>query len=438
MSTGMPTETPGALPPPPTAYREYLEGELASEGERSIHGVLTQVVRYGVLKFGVVCFAAPFETARILRQVQWGSSTRDQEPEYEEELQTQELAPDFADEQERLSRSKGHLVGELYARNGQAEALALPSDIVRDPSGYLLPRRDAGAAMAASRWPLHLEKGGGRSIWGTMGTISRRQGLFSLWQGVTTTWTHEILMELGRAAVEEALESISLAHRLHVPRLDPLIEEEVVRPSLIAGLAEAIVGTLLAPLELARLRLIAQSIWPGERKYRSLWGTLSTIAAEEGGGRWSWWRHPGLAFTTHLLRPLLRILPVSLVNYYWAPSGEAAPLWLSVAWMGVQNVLLCAPLLVTLPLETIRRRLLVQSVLASRADATRPYVTRVKTAEPPYSGALNCLWRMVREEGLGALYQGWGMEVAGALASFATSLLAEYGEEDLGDDDEEL
>lgn len=441
----------GLQPPPSTAYREYLEGELASEGERSIHGILAQVARYGLLKFGIACFGAPFETARVLRQVQWGSSARDSDPEYERELLSEDLPTDFdppqsqearrREELELLSRSKGQLVGELYSRDGQLTSTPLPSDIVRDPSGYL--RQKPIAPMVSSRWPLYLDKKY-KGVWGTMGTISRRQGLFSLWQGVTTTWAHDILMDLGRATVEEAIESISVIQNLHIPNLNPVIQEEIVRPSLVAGIAEGIIGTVLAPLELVRIRLITQSVWPGERKYKGLWNALSIISAEEGGRR-SLWRYPLLAFSTNLLKPLLKILPVSFVNYYWAPTGDTS-LWLSTAWMGLQNLLLCAPLLITLPLETIRRRLLIQAIPSPFHNIDRPFVTRVKTFNPnlsggdatPYTGALNCLWRMVREEGVGSLYQGWGVEVAAVMASFVTSLLAEYGEEDLGDDDEEL
>jgi fusion and transport protein UGO1 len=415
--------------PPASAYREYLDGELASENERSAHGMLTQIGRYGLLKFGALALGCPFETVRLLCQIQVGSLVEDVEnweapstPSLEEQGREAELM---------LNRSTSRAIGEFYAAGGsmeERERSELPFQISRDPSGYL-HERSIPSSMP-SQWPLKLNKESG--LLRTMGHISRRHGLFSLWQGIGAGWTHDVLMDLGRATVEEALEGSQLIEEFHLPTtfISSIFEDEVIRPALIAGLAQGIVGTILSPIEMARLRLMAQSVWPLEQKYSGLLSALSTMRREETG--WlGLFRHPFLTFSQYFLSPVLRILPVSLLNFHFGPDDDTS-LPFSLAWLAVQNVVMCLPLLFTIPLETIRRRLLVQCLSKS---VYRPYITRVRISDTPYSGVLNCLWRMLREEGPGSLYQGWTMQVAATTASFATTLLAELGDEDIDDDD---
>lgn len=428
--------------PPAAAYQEYLESELASENERSIHGIFTQVTRYGLLKFGAVLFSCPFETVKILRQVQCGSSLDEPHGSDEAKLSREEegggggggegdegedtlLPPSFVADSERRARA----VGMLYANHGQYDRMPLPADISRDPSGYLVRRLPAGPI---SRWPLVLDKR--RSLWHSIGHIGRHQGLLSLWRGTSAAWCQDVLMELGRASIEEALDSCEFIQRLSLPSfgLDDdaaIMEEDIVKPALIAGLAQGIVGTLLSPLEMVRLRMAVQSVWREEQKYHGLFHTMATIVREEEGGLLALYRHPLLTFTSHLVRPILHVLPVSLISSFWAPRDDA-PLSVSLLWLAVQNLAMCFPLLVTLPLETVRRRLLVQT--HPRYSHLPAFVTRVRLGR--YEGAINCAWRVLREEGVGALYQGWAMQVAATTASFAMTMLAEMGEEDLGAD----
>ncbi|PJF17456.1 hypothetical protein PSACC_02747 [Paramicrosporidium saccamoebae] len=413
---------------PKSAYSEYLDSELASESERSIHSTLTQVGRYALLKFGVAAISSPFETARLLRQIQCNNGDEEEEevPDDVRNAQSAWWDATLMDQQrkereEHFSKRESQRIGEMYASEGNIYG-RIPSDISRDSTGYLSERLPAG--YLSSQWPLNLNKH--KSLWGSLGEISRRQGLFSLWQGVMAGWTHEVLMDVGRATVEEALESSNVL-REHFGPLS-LFAEDVVRPSLIAGVAQGIVGTLLTPVEFVRLRLVAQSVWMPERKYYGFWHALRTISREETG-LFGLFKHPILTFTTSFIQPVLRILPVSLLNYYMTPAEDTS-LALSIGWIALQNIITCVPLIITMPLETIRRRLLIQCTTSSRT----PYITRVRTARP-YSGLLNCLWRMVREEGVASLYQGWGFQVAARTASFATTLLAELGEEDLEDSD---
>lgn len=427
--------------PPPTAYKEYLDSELASENERSIHGTLSQVARYGLLKFGVLAINGPFETARLLRQIQYGNGEATEEGDTTDgpdDWKTAQsglwdsslLERQRREREEHLAKKEGPRIGELYASQGETKRATLPSDIARDPSGYISER--PLASFSSSQWPLILDKK--RSLWNSMGQIGRKQGLFSLWQGIAAGWTHEVLMDLGRATMEEALESsewIQRQLRIQTDLSGSIFEEDVLRPSIIAGVAQGIVGTVLSPVELVRLRLVAQTIWIPERKYFGFWDALKTIIREETGIL-GLFKYPLLTFTSYFMKPVLRILPVSLLNYYFGPDEDSSSM-LTMGWIALQNIVMCLPLIITMPLETIRRRLLIQ---CNTPPGRIPYVTRVKVSTRPYTGMVNCLWRMLREEGLSSLYQGWGFQVASSMTAFATTLLAELGEEDFGDEDD--
>lgn len=432
--------------PPAVAYREYLDSELASESERSLHSTVTQIGRYGILKFGAAALSCPFETVRILRQIQLGSGEDRGESNPEEMVgpedwrsvgSTTSLEQLQRDRQEHLTRSNGQKIAELYANiqspGGEVVVPRLPADVCRDSStGYLTEK--PRPLYVSSQWPVLLDKE--KNLGHSLGIISQRQGLFSLWKGVVAAWAHDVLMDLGRATIEEALDGGTiLEDYLRFPSvIEPIVADEVLRPALVAGVAQGLIGTLLSPLEMIRLRLVAQSIWVSEQKYFGLRHALTTIIREETG-LIGLFKHPILTFVSFFLKPVLRIAPVSLLNIYGGPRDDTS-IPIALGWLFLQNATMCLPLLLTMPLETIRRRLLVQCTTTPPTHSGLvPYITRVPISPILYKGTFNCLWRILREEGPAALYQGWGLQVASSSASFVATLLAQLGEEDLGDDD---
>lgn len=603
LPSGFPMNTPLSSPPtlplePPSVYREYLDSELASENERTWQGIVAQVARYGALKFGMLTLSHPFDTARLLRQLQYGgivkagsthgdggsTSVGSSPPPKSTPLSSAELRR----EEGRLRRTpdRSRAISEMFAAAGEQVSL-LPSETMmsttttrastmalrRGASGYLDDPNDgnggehdghddrydantggarrgermttiSGTSSAGggvenyndndgennptngghgndregsmallssalearlpyrtSQWPLILDKK--RSLWGSLGEISRRQGLFSVWRGISAAWAHEILLDLSRATVEEALDSTNIVGEIIMHHASKMLGrggilglnsettgtnagasinemissyDDPLRPALTTSLAQGIVATLLAPVEMARVRLMAQSMWPGERKYRGLVHCLRTVAREEGG-----WlslflgRTPVLTFLAGSLKPLLRLLPLTWWESIFMRGGEAST-GRQFTWLALQGASLCLPLLFTMPLETVRRRLMVQVQVQRRneadwtntttitasasAGATEehrhrqqpqqhspqshnypsfdeafvPYITRIRLSPIPYTGSFNCVWRMIKEEGVASLYQGWGFQMFSILASWATTLLAEMGEEDLAED----
>lgn len=535
-------------------YREYLDSELASEGERSVHGIVSQITRYCGLKFGSLVLSQPFEAAQLLRQLQSrdghdeaihntsdGATTLSGGPgaatagtgvsmgssppldvsygmdRYYQTTDPLRLERQRKVEEERLTRSQSHRLGEFYSAStnapvknanslpeamvmsGESLRQASPALMSRDPSGYFPPGPVTCYTRLTSQWPLQLDKR--RSLFHTIGEIASKQGFFSLWQGIFSSWAHDVLMDLGRATMEEALDTSQWVRDLSLwvmktPSLNINstttiaavaggtnnngsltlasamdLGDDLLTPAIVAGLAQGIVGTVLSPLELARTRLMAQSVWPFEQKYRNAISVLRNVRSEEGGTWKALYRNPLLTFACYLTKPLNRILPLALINALWTPSEDAH--WaITGAWLAVQNLALCVPLLWMLPLETIRRRLMVQFVpkimdsesakayvdlgkSSSLAESTmplglphhlehresrpveniNPFITRVRLATTPYHGAFNCLWRMTREEGVASLYQGWSLQVCSTIASFVSTFLVEMGDEDFAEED---
>lgn len=188
-------------------------------------------------------------------------------------------------------------------------------------------------------------------------------------------------------------------------------------------------GIILSPLDLVRTRLIAQSTLPAHRKYTSPWNALSQISTEEGGWRTTYF-HPNLLIPTLLdytFRPLLSLSAPLLIEHKLRLDPLTNPVSYSLAEFCISS----ASLIITLPIETVRRRLQLQarapwgnkvpklhgsrsktstasnsSVSSStgptgalpRPTFERPLRTCVETRPKPYEGVLEAIWRIVTEE----------------------------------------
>jgi fusion and transport protein UGO1 len=131
------------------------------------------------------------------------------------------------------------------------------------------------------------------------------------------------------------------------------------------------------------------------RTYSGPFDALRQILAQEGGVRGIYF-HPQLLIPTILdngLRPLLHILMPTLIapRLGFGPhvTADTSP----IAWAFAQVLGSVASLLITLPIETVRRRLQVQT--RGTAKALR---TCVETRPVPYNGVVDALWHIVTEE----------------------------------------
>lgn len=177
---------------------------------------------------------------------------------------------------------------------------------------------------------------------------------------------------------------------LFFPSLSPFHQP----PMMVAVVSHLITGFLVSPLDLVRTRLIVQSFTARYQKYTGPLDALSQIARDEGGIR-GMYLHPHLLVPTLLdngLRPLVSLaLPGMLTSYFgWGHITEDThPIGWGMAELGGS----CLGLLVTLPIETIRRRLQVQ--VRGTATAVKGCV---ETRPAGYNGVVDAIWHILTEE----------------------------------------
>lgn len=164
-------------------------------------------------------------------------------------------------------------------------------------------------------------------------------------------------------------------------------------PLFLPVASHLITGFILSPLDLVRTRLIIQSFLPRYRTYTGPIDALSQILHDEGGLKGVYF-HPHLLIPTlidHTLRPLVSLaLPGFLATFLGSHvTADTHP----IAWGMVELAGNCAGLLVTLPFETVRRRLQAQV-----RGSAKPIKACVEMRPAPYNGVVDTLWHILTEE----------------------------------------
>lgn len=166
------------------------------------------------------------------------------------------------------------------------------------------------------------------------------------------------------------------------------------RPPLILPVASHLItGFLLSPLDLVRTRLIVQSHTSRYRTYTGPVDALSQILRDEGGLKGIYF-HPHLFIPTiidNALRPIVSLaFPSILAGYLGMQISEETNPW---AWACMELGGSCLGLLITLPFETIRRRLQVQV-----RGTAKPLKGCVELRPAPYNGIVDAFWHILTEE----------------------------------------
>jgi mitochondrial fusion and transport protein UGO1 len=245
--------------------------------------------------------------------------------------------------------------------------------------------------------------GSSDGVWGMMRKIGafRGEGWLALWkgmlmetfpsflqvliydQGLLTSCVTEILSSNMQPLIQNLLQSIFL------PTISPFHQPPIVLP--IAS--HLITGFLVSPLDLIRTRLIVQSFTSRHRTYSGPIDALSQILQNEGGLK-GIYLHPHLLLPTlidNTLRPAVSLaLPGLLASYLGVQiSEDTNPIAWGLAELGGS----CIGLLVTLPLETVRRRLQVQV-----RGTAKPIRGCVELRPVPYNGIVDAFWHILTEE----------------------------------------
>lgn len=200
-------------------------------------------------------------------------------------------------------------------------------------------------------------------------------------------------------------------------------------------------------------RLVVQTADPTQRKYTGMLNCISTIISEEGVS--ALWGGVNLVPTVlyHTLTPLIANSIPLVIDRVFNISASDSPLLFSVAELGLETL----DLLIRLPLETVRKRLQIQ--IQAKIPGKR-YETVIETRKRPYAGVIDCVYKIIQEEGgqhkrlsskksddgevtfvdrpwysswgVRGLYTGLGMHLTSNLAMFAVGAVTNL--QDDGDD----
>ncbi|KAI7875430.1 mitochondrial carrier, partial [Lichtheimia hyalospora FSU 10163] len=221
------------------------------------------------------------------------------------------------------------------------------------------------------------------------------EGWKSLFKGQRVTWIHEILWGLLQPGLQSMLNDVFGLYDDTIP----LSHLDRIAPNIITLVASHIVvGVLLSPLEIIRTRLVVQSASPLCCKYKGVMHAFSTMCREEGGIRSVYLSNNNLVPTVlyHTIRPLLASSVPIVIDRMLGITAADAPVLYGAAELAIRTL----GLLVTLPLETIRKRLQCQVVRStSTAAVIAPFHTTVAIRPVPYNGILDALYKIMKEEG---------------------------------------
>ncbi|KAG0342632.1 hypothetical protein BG004_005642 [Podila humilis] len=230
-------------------------------------------------------------------------------------------------------------------------------------------------------------------VWKSMTDLAKHptEGWFSLWKGQYTNWIYEMLHLFAQPTLEATLNDTFDLYDDTIP----LVHLDHVGPNVATMMtSHLVVGLVLSPLELVRTRLIVQTANPLQRKYSGMLNCFTTIISEEGVA--ALWGGVNLFPTIlyHTLTPLLANSIPLIIDRVFKLTAADSPFLYSLAELGLNTI----ELLIRLPIETIRKRLQIQ-IQSKGSSSAKKYRTVVETRKRPYYGIVDCVYRIIKEEG---------------------------------------
>ncbi|KAF9418565.1 hypothetical protein BGZ94_009662 [Podila epigama] len=400
-----------------TLSSSTLEEELAAQHELNSQEAAKELASYGLVKFLTLALAAPFNVGQTLLQVQYlpnddgfngddndiTEKARRDEALYRKRIE-EEAERDYYNRTGGVPSSAG---GGGYHYNQYSSTHYSTHTDTYSTSISTGPTLNTNTADSASDHIIResvydeesrpeyqmapIESG----VWQAVLDVAKHptEGWLSLWKGQYTNWTYEMLHLFAQPTLEATLndtfdlydDTIPLVHLDHVgPNIATMVTSHLV------------VGFILSPLELVRTRLIVQTASPLQRKYSGMINCISTIISEEGVS--ALWGGVNLFPTLiyHTLTPLLANSIPLIIDRVFKLSAADSPFLYSLAELGLNTI----ELLIRLPIETVRKRLQIQIQNNNGATkSTKKYRTAVETRKKPYYGMVDCVYRIIKEEG---------------------------------------
>ncbi|KAG0362188.1 mitochondrial carrier domain-containing protein [Gamsiella multidivaricata] len=397
-----------------------LEDDLASQNEISSQAAAKELASYGLLKYGTLAIAAPFEAGQTLLQVQYlpndDGFNGDDEDLAEQAKREEEQRRAREEQAEReyyertgiLSSSSGSYYSNQYGNLNSSSTGNLGHDgYVPTRSRYeetTISQSTSGSSGYAFRRSVYDEESrpayqlppieGG--VWKAVTDLGKHstEGWLCLWKGQYTNWIYEMLHLFAQPTLEATLNDTFDLYDDTIP----LVHLDNVGPNIATMVtSHLVVGFILSPLELVRTRLIVQTANPLQRKYSGMINCITTIIQEEGvSALWGGINlFPTLIY--HMLTPLLSNSIPLIIDRVLKLSAADSPVLYSLAELGLNTV----ELLIRLPIETVRKRLQIQIQYkdGKRTPGSKKLRTVVETRKRPYYGMVDCVYRIVKEEG---------------------------------------
>ncbi|KAF6766076.1 mitochondrial carrier domain-containing protein [Ephemerocybe angulata] len=381
-----------------------LSPDLAESSTTNVVELFKAVVAAAVLQYSSTAVGMPWEVATTLLQVQW--VPRDAG----EPVAGDSTSAGEEDHDDALSDSSGE--GDSYFADPNATPSTRHQPTFRtDEQGYVIRR---SVLEEGTRPEYIIPVGSADGPWAMMKRVARfrGEGWLALWKGLLTSTVTTVLSSTLQPLIDGFLQA------LFFPSLTPFHQP----PLLLPVASHLITGFILSPLDLIRTRLIGIYLHP-----QLLIPTLVDSA----------------------IRPVIALaLPGAIASWFTGPHGS--PDTHPQTFVFSELLAACLGLLVTLPIETIRRRLQRASSCApapyngmvdafwhilteERSDLPitypqrrrRPSVSaksqdgasKVEEVEEPYEGE-----GLSRNTGLGQLYRGLALRLGGSVFLFAVGL----------------
>lgn len=334
----------------------------------------------------------PWEVGKVLLQVQWVPKKLEEDAydvQFELELEEEE-------ENDELSESS---TDDSYFQDPTS-----PTRQSRQARAKPLNARKMSTGLSTSKVglsPLVIPYGPADGVWGMMKRVGgwRTEGWPSLWKGLLTSVTLSLAMSTIQPSVSSFLRPFFSANA----------------PPLLVPLASHILtGIIVSPLDTLRtVQIIHPRPSPSPFTHFSL-VSAHTSSNSIGETIRLLYTHPTLLYPAILdntIRPLITLFMPRVIEHFTGVR-VGVNIWMYPLLEFVGGVL---SLGITLPIETIRRRLQAQVVLHGLPDPTSPQEedrssprspktkdgripSCVHLSPRPYKGILDCFWRILTEE----------------------------------------